>query len=381
MKKHTPRRAPKRIKHQKKKLYKKTFAIAIALFISILLGLAVSSFYGTQIDEVTKDIKSIATIDIEHIDKKENKSNITFEEKTRALEIAYADNTDNNLYLENTKQINDTPNIFHFEEPNLEEIDKKEEKEIEEPVFISPKSIEKVVVEEIKPDKIIEEETKPKIVKTTSNKPRLAIIIDDMTTQGQINSVLDLGYVVNMAFLPPTSGHSQSAKIVSSLDKYMIHLPLQASSFKYEEQNTLHINDSITVIENRIKELRVLYPGTDFLNNHTGSKFTSNQAAMDKLFQVLKKYNYTFIDSRTTAKSVAAKSSKKYGVKMFSRNIFLDNKKDKDYIQKQLKKAIKIAKKNGMAIAIGHPYTITFKTLEESKHLLEGLELVYVQQL
>ena len=66
---------------------------------------------------------------------------------------------------------------------------------------------------------------------------------------------------------------------------------------------------------------------------------------------------------------------------MFSRNIFLDNKKDKKYIQKQLKKAIKIAKKNGMAIAIGHPYGITFKTLKESKHLLEGLELVYVNKL
>ena len=47
----------------------------------------------------------------------------------------------------------------------------------------------------------------------------------------------------------------------------------------------------------------------------------------------------------------------------------------------QLKKAIKAAKKNGMAIAIGHPYGITFKTLKESKHLLKDLELVYVHQL
>jgi len=375
MKKHISRKPPKKIKHQKKKLYKKTFAIIIIVTISILLGLTISSFYGTQIDQVTKDIKAIATIDIEHLsDEEKNKTNITYEEKTRALEIEYVDNTDNNLYLEKTKEINDKKDIFHFEEPNLEEIDKKEEKKIEEPIFTSPQ-----IIDEIKPKEIIEE--KIEVIKPSSNKPKLAIIIDDVTTKRQIDNISDIGYIVNMAFLPPTSGHKNSAKITNNLDLYMIHLPLQASSSKYEEENTLYIHHSIERIDERIKNLKSLYPKAVFLNNHTGSKFTSNQVAMDKLFQVLKKYNYTFIDSRTTAKSVAKKSSKKYGVKMFSRNIFLDNKKDKSYIQKQLKKAIKSAKKNGMAIAIGHPYGITFKTLKESAHLLQDLELVYVHQL
>ena len=374
MKKNTPRRAPKKIKHQKKKVYKKTFAILIILSICILLGLAIGSFYGTQIDEVTKDIKSIATIDIEHLDRKEeNTKNITFEEKTKALEIGYVDNADNNLYLEETNYKNDKKNIFHFEEPNLEEIDQNEEKKIEIPIFTPPP-----IIEEIQPKKIIE---KKEVINPVSNKPKLAIIIDDVTTKRQISNISNIGYTVNMAFLPPTSGHKNSAKITKNLDLYMIHLPLQASSSKYEEENTLYINHSIERIDKRIKNLKSLYPKAIFINNHTGSKFTSNQIAMDKLFQVLKKYDYTFIDSRTTAKSVAIKSSEKYGVKMFSRNIFLDNKKDKDYIQKQLKKAIKAAKKNGMAIAIGHPYSITFKTLKESKYLLKDLELVYVNQL
>ncbi len=377
MKKNTPRRAPKKIKHQKKKLYKKTFAILIIVSISILLGLVISSFYGTEIDEVTKDIKSIATIETEYLDRKDkNTKNITFEEKTKALEIGYVDNSDNNLYLETTNNINDKKNIFHFEEPNLEEIDKKEEKKIDEPVVIPPQIIEK-----IQPKTIIEEEKEKKVIKPISKKPKLAIIIDDVTTTRQIKNISNIGYIVNMAFLPPTSGHKNSAKITNDLDLYMIHLPLQASSSKYEEENTLYINHSIERIDERIKNLKSLYPKAVFINNHTGSKFTSNQVAMNKLFQVLKKYNYTFIDSRTTAQSVARKSSEKYDVKMFSRNIFLDNKKDKNYIQKQLKKAIKAAKKNGMAIAIGHPYGITFKTLKESKHLLKDLELVYVNQL
>ena len=57
-----------------------------------------------------------------------------------------------------------------------------------------------------------------------------------------------------------------------------------------------------------------------------------------------------------------------------------------DYLLKpvrreKLEEAIKLAKKNGSAIAIGHPYSITFKTLKESKYLLKDLELVYVHQL
>jgi len=375
MKKTTHRRAPKKIKHTKKKSYKKIFPTIIIISICILLGLAIGSFYGTEIDEVADDIKSIVTIDIEHLDKEKKSKSITFEEKTRALEVGYVDNTDNNIYIKKQEQNKDTNKIFHFEEPNLEEIDKEKEK-IEAPIVVTP-----IIIEKIKKEDTIVEIKQPQSNKFISNKPKLAIIIDDMTTQKQINSTLDVGYIVNMSFLPPTSGHSKSAKITDDLDNYMIHLPLQASSFKYEEENTLHIGDSIDRIENRIKKLRILYPNTDFLNNHTGSKFTSNQVAMDNLFKILKKYNYTFLDSRTTAKSVAKKSSKKYGVKMFSRNIFLDNKKDKNYIQTQLKKAIKIAKKNGVAIAIGHPYGITFKTLKESKHLLKDLELVYINQL
>lgn len=259
---------------------------------------------------------------------------------------------------------------FHFEEPNLEEIDKKSES-VEAQEYITNTQSKEAIVTPIVPPQIPNKSTKPK----------LAIIIDDVTNQRQINRILKIGYNVNMAFLPPTKGHKHSAKITQNLEEYIIHLPLQASSSKYEEENTLYIDDTMSTIEKRIAYLRTLYPNTRFLNNHTGSKFTSNTLAMEKLLQVLKKYNYTFIDSRTTANSKAKAAAKKYGVKMFSRDIFLDNKKESGYIQNQLKKAIKIAKRDGMAIAIGHPYGVTFKTLKESKHLLKDLELVYVSEL
>ncbi|PIF03826.1 MAG: hypothetical protein CSA86_04800 [Arcobacter sp.] len=369
MKRNTPKNIRRYAKHQKKKSFRTSFLILSVILLSVLLGLIVGSFYGTKIDKVTEDIKTL----VKNNDIQSDKNNIvpkeiTFEEKTRALEIEYVDNTIENQNL--PKQEQKQNKIFHFEESNLKEMDKKEiAKEInkkEEYKAVSP-SIIKV--------------NKTLVRNKKSQRPKLAIIIDDMTTQRQINSTKNLGYIVNMSFLPPTKGHTKSAKITQKLDNYMIHLPLQASGVHSEEENTLHINDSLKTIEERIKYLQKIYPGTRYINNHTGSTFTSNKEAMDKLFQVLKKYNYTFIDSRTTAKSLAKELSKKYGVKMYSRNIFLDNKKDKYYIQQQLKKAIKIAKKHGMAIAIGHPYRVTFQTLKESKDLLKDLDLVFVQDL
>jgi len=220
-----------------------------------------------------------------------------------------------------------------------------------------------------------------KCVETTVIKPKLIIIIDDVITTSQINKIKNIPYPVTMAFLPPTSRHKNSAKITHNLKNYMIHLPLEANNKKYEEDNTLHIEDNFNTMNARIKALKILYPNAKYVNNHTGSKFTKNKKAMDRLFKVLKQHNYIFVDSRTTAKTVTKIYANKYKLKYLSRNIFLDNKKDKTYIQNQLIKAVQIAKKKGFAIAIGHPHSITLKTLAKSKYLLKGLDIVLIDSL
>jgi uncharacterized protein len=162
----------------------------------------------------------------------------------------------------------------------------------------------------------------------------------------------------------------------------MIHFPMQASSaFKGPEINTLNANDSYETIEKRVKQLRAWYPNAVYTNNHTGSVFTENDEAVDKLFKALKKYNFIFVDSRTSSKSVVKKYAKKYNMPYIVRNTFIDNDRNFSAIQNQLKKAIEIAKKQGYAIAIGHPHNITLQVLKESKHLLKDVEPIFIYQL
>ncbi len=348
--------------------------IIIIIFLLVILSLLINIYYPNN------TINNKPTIQKQLINKKQEEKLFQeqqakyFEEKTQAMEIEYV--KEDFTILSKHQNVKKERNTFHF-------ID-EDNKTTHILSNATPKLLEirKTIVTKSKPENIKKLNfLKPIKKESIKQLPKLAIIIDDITTKHQINTIIDISYPITMAFLPPTKRHKDSAIIAQEIDIYMIHLPLEASSLHFEELNTLHINDDINTIDKRIKELKKLYPKAKYLNNHTGSKFTANQKAMDKLLSVLRKYNYTFLDSRTTAKTVAKKYAKKHKVKYLSRNIFLDNKRDKSYIQKQLRKAVRIAKKDGIAIAIGHPHSITLQTLAQSKHLLQGLDVVLINKL
>ena len=255
---------------------------------------------------------------------------------------------------------------------------KEPSKEIEDEIIEEKTKIEKPAIKE-KKELITKKDSYKYDLKT---KPKLVIIIDDVVSKSQKDKILNIGYPITMAFLPPNSGHKESAIIAQNLPFHMIHFPMQASkNFKNIEVNTLNISDSYETIEARVKQLRVLYPNATYTNNHTGSVFTENYEAMDKLFRALKKYNFIFVDSRTTPNSVAKELSIKYQMPYIVRDTFLDNDRSFTAIQNQLKDAIRVAKKQGFAIAIGHPYEVTFKVLKESKHLLNDVEPIFLNKL
>ena len=294
-------------------------------------------------------------------------------EKDEATELINKENEEVLKKVEEIKE--DKKKLETIINDNKEKEEKKEEpKEIIKEI----KEVKKVIP--IDEKNIITKKDTFKYNKDT--KAKLVILIDDVSTKAQKDKILNIGYTVNMAFLPPTKTHKDSASIAQNLPFYMIHFPMQASSaFKGEEINTLKITDSYETIEKRVKQLRDWYPNAIYTNNHTGSVFTENEEAVDKLFHALKKYNFIFVDSRTSAKSVIKKYAKKYDMPYIVRNTFIDNDRDYKSIQTQLIKAIEIAKKQGYAIAIGHPHDITLKVLKESKHLLKDVEPIYMNKL
>lgn len=394
-KKTTKRRTRKNQKHLSKKALIKNLFIAIFI---VLISFGFYHFFNKDLEDISHT--KIATKKDDDILNKDYKKYSNEEVLKEVLDSLYTTNEEDSIkeekqdFKENKEDINQE--IVKKVDKIKEEKKAKEQKDTTKDIIKKDEAKkEKVAKKRVEiEDEIIEDSKKTKIEKKdlitkkdsykhdTSKKPKLAIVIDDVVTNSQKESILNIGYPVTMAFLPPTPDHKDSAKIASNLSFYMVHLPLEASkAFKNAEPNTLTVNDSYEKIEARIKEIRKLYPNTKYTNNHTGSVFTADYKAMDKLFKALKKYNFIFVDSKTSPNSVAKELSVKYGMPYIVRDTFLDNTRDYKYIQNQLLDAVRVAKKVGFAVAIGHPYDVTIKVLKESKHLLKDVELIYLNKL
>jgi len=215
----------------------------------------------------------------------------------------------------------------------------------------------------------------------SSSKPKLAIIIDDVGRLSQVKAINSLHLTLNKSFLPPSANRPNTPKLAKRESFYMIHLPMEAMSFSAEEPKTLRITDSQRKVTNRIKEIKKLFPKVKYINNHTGSKFTADEKAMNKLIAALNENHIYFVDSRTTAQTKAPEVLKNFGQKYVARDVFLDHHMEKDYVKAQLKDAIRIAKTHGSCIAIGHPHPNTLAALRESKKLLKEVDLVYINQI
>ena len=266
----------------------------------------------------------------------------------------------------------------------------KEPKKLPPVTVIKPKEIEKEThLSEIKDYKksLEKEDKKPKkplhVEKKVAynGKPKLAIIIDDVAYVHQTRLIKKIPFRVTPSFFPPTKRHPDTINLSKDFSFAMIHLPTEALSFGRPEPETLKVGDSTEHMRKRIRQIKKWFPSVRYYNNHTGSKFTSNFQAMDRLISVMRDENLYFVDSRTTASTKAPKIAKKYGIKLYSRDVFIDNSVEKRLIKKQLKQAVAIAKKRGYAVAIGHPHENTLQVLINAKDILKDVELVYLKDL
>ncbi|EAH8440214.1 divergent polysaccharide deacetylase family protein [Campylobacter coli] len=210
---------------------------------------------------------------------------------------------------------------------------------------------------------------------------RLAIIIDDMANISQVRALQALKLKLIPSFFPPDKNHIDTQKLALKFDFYMVHLPLAAMNYTKPELDTLNPSDSEKRIFKKIQQVKKDFKDLKFINNHTGSLFTSDEKAMKKLYKAFEKEELIFVDSKTIASSKAPKVAKALGQIYIQRDVFLDNRDDVAYIKNQLIEAVRLAKQKGFAIAIGHPRKNTFKALEQSKDLLKSVELVYLSEI
>lgn len=215
---------------------------------------------------------------------------------------------------------------------------------------------------------------------------RLAIILDDVGSDpSAVNAIYALQYPLTLSILP---NHEHSTEIAREASRrgfqVMLHLPMQSIGKESPEREELRPGMSATETSAFLDRMLDSVPDAIGINNHQGSQATSDSALMSELMPLLKDKNLFYVDSRTTATTVAYDTAQKDGVRSAFRNVpFLDDVQDVAAIRKQLELALRGAKKNGTAIAIGHPHATTLQALREflPRAGVSGVQLVFASEL
>ncbi len=216
--------------------------------------------------------------------------------------------------------------------------------------------------------------------------PRIAIILDDGGYGGlSTEKVLNLDPRFTVSILPNTPYATETARQAGELGfEVMLHMPMESNS-KTDTPVEGFISTDMTSkeIQGLTRAALGQIPGVVGVNNHTGSKFTSDAAMMKPFLEVLLEEQLYFIDSVTLHTSVAHAVAMEMAVPTSKRDVFLDNENDPEHIHTQLKELVALAKTQGSAIGIGHFRSGTALVLEEALPGIEqqGIKLVHISEL
>ncbi|MGN8237633.1 divergent polysaccharide deacetylase family protein [Enterobacter soli] len=196
---------------------------------------------------------------------------------------------------------------------------------------------------------------------------KLAIVIDDFGYRPQTeNQVLAMPSAISVAVLPNAPhAREMATKAHNSGHQVLIHLPMAPISKQPLEKDTLRPDMSSDEIDRIIRDAYNKVPYAVGLNNHMGSAMTSSLYGMLKVMQSLERYNLYFLDSMTIGNSQAMRAAQGTGVKVIKRKVFLDDTQNEADIRVQFNRAVQLARRNGSAIAIGHPHPSTVRVLQQ----------------
>ena len=202
---------------------------------------------------------------------------------------------------------------------------------------------------------------------TSDNKPMIAIVIDDMGIDRKRSAMaIGLKAPLTLSFLTYAKDLKvQTDKARQRGHELLLHVSMEPRSTQVDPgPNALLINLSEHELRRRLNWGFSRFSTYVGLNNHMGSKFTSDSKAMRIVIEEIKRRGLLFLDSRTSSKSVGAKLARELGVPVVERNIFLDHENSLDAVNAQLAQVEKIARRMGAVIAIGHPRDVTIKALQ-----------------
>lgn len=286
------------------------------------------------------------------------------EEKPKIAEKPPAESKAKDKHTEKTKEAETqtAKNLpKEIEKPNKENKAKKPE---------SP-----IITDKPKPQ---EQEKKPDVsaypiqdLPELPSKGKLIFVFDDAGHNlEQLQYFLDLPFPCTIAVLPKLPNSRETARRIRAAGKELIlHQPMQAVNPNVDPgegavKPGMNREEIKKIVASNVEEIGPIAG----MNNHEGSLITSDEEAMNAVLELCREKNIYFLDSRTSSKSVVPQVAKKLNMSIWERAVFLDNKRDKAYMKKQIIEGLEIASQRGEAIMIGHVFTVDLAILLKEMH-------------
>ncbi len=215
----------------------------------------------------------------------------------------------------------------------------------------------------------------------TAGRPMLAVVLDDAGhSLADAESLSELPRQVAVAVLANAAFSRQVAQGLARQGReVLIHLPMEprANGGVGPGDGAILVGLSADEVYQRVEAARAAVPGAVGVNNHMGSRATSDEDTMAAVMGALVGKGLYFLDSRTTAASLALGAARRAGIPAVQRDVFLDVMTEEPAVKRALDEAVQVARAHGSALAIGHVHPTTVAVLQrELERVLGGVELV-----
>jgi hypothetical protein len=208
-----------------------------------------------------------------------------------------------------------------------------------------------------------------------AGRPMIAIIIDDMgPDQKNARRAMTMAAPMTLSFLPYADNLTPMvARARANGHEVLLHLPMEPDNGYIHRPgpNSLRTGLDRAELDRRLAWNLDRFKGYVGVNNHMGSRFTADAQALRPVIAELRRRGLLFLDSRTTTNSAGRRLALQAGVPYGARDIFLDNERSAERVAAQLRRVEEMARRNGAAIAIGHPHDETLSVLE---HWIDDLK-------
>jgi polysaccharide deacetylase 2 family uncharacterized protein YibQ len=217
-------------------------------------------------------------------------------------------------------------------------------------------------------------------------KNKVAIIVDDMGYNLEdLKKIISLKKPFTVSILPFSPYAKETALIAHENGlEVMLHLPLESINNKNKKNPKGYILSRMSKDEiQQTLEEDLQIPYIKGVNNHQGSKITTDEALMRIILEPLKERNLYFIDSLTTSHSIAFRLAQEMGVPSARRYIFLDSIVDEEHIAGMMEDLFLKARQGNNMVVICHPFKETLQVLKEKIDFVDenNLELVFASQI